>query len=343
MRSVFFPQLVNGPFGDPALYVRIAHRGEAVLFDCGELLTLSQREYLKLRAVFLSHHHIDHVAGFLTLLRALLYSERPLLVFGPPGTTERIGHHLAAITWNLTAGYPFVLDVREWGEPAGRRVRFLADRGFVGEKPESFFCPGGQLHATPAWRVRAVPLTHGDITSLGFLLEEPLHVAIHGDALAREGFRPGPWLTHLKDLVRKGEEKKRMEVPLVAGGIRKWTVRELARRITHTEPGMKVAYVTDVGPDAENARRIVALARDAHCLAIEATFADADRHLAVERHHLTARMAGDLGRRAGVGRLTVFHHSPRYQGTPELLRREAEAAFAGRNGPPESGCQNPCG
>jgi ribonuclease Z len=332
MRSVFFPQLVNGPFGDPTLYVRIAHRGEALLFDCGELQPLTQRELLKLRAVFLSHHHIDHVAGFATLLRSFLYSERPLLVFGPPGTTQRIGHHLAAITWNLTAGYPFVLDVREWGETVGRRVRFLADRGFVAENPETYSCPGGVLHTTPAWRVRAVPLAHGDISSLAFLLEEPLHVAIHGDALAREGLNPGPWLAQLKDLMRKGNaEKECMQVPQAAGGSREWTVGALARRIAHTEPGMKLAYVTDVSPNDDNARRIVGLARDAHLLAIEATFAEADHQLAVERHHLTARLAGELGRRAGVGRLTVFHHSPRYQREPERLRREAEAAFAGGN------------
>ncbi|WP_269085277.1 hypothetical protein [Syntrophotalea acetylenica] len=40
MRSVFFPRLVNGPFGDPALHVRLAHRGEALLFDCGDLHAL---------------------------------------------------------------------------------------------------------------------------------------------------------------------------------------------------------------------------------------------------------------------------------------------------------------
>ncbi|HKL48307.1 MAG TPA: MBL fold metallo-hydrolase, partial [Desulfuromonadales bacterium] len=73
MRSVFFPHLVNGPFGDPALFVRLAHRGEALLFDCGNLHPLSHRDMLKISAVFLSHAHIDHLVGFDTLLRLLLY------------------------------------------------------------------------------------------------------------------------------------------------------------------------------------------------------------------------------------------------------------------------------
>ena len=85
MRSVFFPRLVNGPFGDPALYVRYAHLGEALLFDLGDLHPLSPRDLLKVRAVFVSHAHIDHFAGFDTLLRTLLYRPAELLLCGPPG------------------------------------------------------------------------------------------------------------------------------------------------------------------------------------------------------------------------------------------------------------------
>ena len=330
MRAVFSPELINGPFGDPALYVGIAHRGEALLFDCGDLAPLNQRRRLKLRAVFLSHHHVDHVAGFTGLLRSFLHSERPLLVFGPPGTTRRIGHQLAAISWDLTSGYPFVLDVREWGDPAGIRVCFRADRGFVPEPEEPLPCPAGLLHATEAWQVRATPLAHGEIVSLAFLLEEPLHVAIHGDALLREGFRPGPWLSRLKDLVRSGAcDRLNLEVPLIQGGSRTLPVAALVRAIAHTEPGLKLAYVTDANPEPENFNRILDLARGARQLAIEATFADSDLHLARQRHHLTARLAGNLGRRAGVERLLVFHHSPRYLEQPLRLRGEAMQAFRG--------------
>ncbi len=330
MRSVFYPHLVNGPFGDPALYVRLAHRGEALLFDCGDLHPLGTREMLKIDAVFLSHAHIDHLIGFDALLRAFLYRERPLTLYGPPGTAARIAGRLQGYTWNLTESYPFSLTVREWGETPAPSVTFRAREGFIPREGEPWDPEGGVLLSTPHYRVRCVPLDHGGITSLAFSLEEPLHVGIHKDALERLGYLAGPWLTPFKDLVRQSAPADTpVRVPLATGGERVLPLGPLAEEIAHTERGMKLCYVTDVAPLPENLERIVELAADAHLLAIEATFSDADMDRARQRNHLTSGLAGELARRARAMRLLVFHHSPRYQDRPELLREEAEAAFRG--------------
>lgn len=329
MRSVFYPHLVNGPFGDPALYVRLAHRGKAFLFDCGDLHPLTPRDALKISAVFVSHAHIDHLAGFDALLRLFLYREPPLLLHGPPGFIERVGHKLSGYTWNLIEDYPLVLTVREWGNP-GREAVFRAREGFRPGTPVPFDCPRGVMLETPDLRVRAVPLDHGGIVSLAFALEETLHVAVHRDALDARGYPPGPWLTAFKDRLRRGEPADApIAVPLAGGGEERVPLGELASAIAHVEGGMKIAYVTDVSPTAENGERIVALARDAHLLVIEATFSHAELERARTRNHLTARMAGDLARRAGVSRLLVFHHSPRYQDEPGRLAEEARSAFDG--------------
>jgi ribonuclease Z len=330
MRSVFYPRLVNGPWGDAALYVRLAHRGEALLFDCGDLHPLGTRERLKLQAVCLSHAHIDHLAGFDSLLRSFLYLPRELTLYGPPGIAAQIGHRLAGTTWNLMEGYPFVLRVREWGREQGRQVRFRARRGFAAEELGPYACPDGLLLERPGYRVRAVPLEHGDIVSLAFCLEEPLHVGIHKEALERHGLAPGPWLTRFKDRLRQqGPSGEEIAVPLRAGGSANWSLAELATEIAHCEAGMKLCYVTDASPTEANQGAILELAAGAHLLAIEATFAQADIERARQRNHLTAQLAGELGRRAGAARLLLFHHSPRYAQTPGRLAAEAAAAFAG--------------
>ncbi len=329
MRSVFFPHLVNGPFGDPALYVRLAHRGEALLFDCGDLHPLSMRELLKVSAVFVSHAHIDHMVGFDALLRAFLCQNARLMVCGPPGIIGQIEGRLRGYTWNLVAGYTFTLTVREWGEDKMRQVNFRAANAFCPEGEKTLKRGEGVLFETLACRVRGVPLDHGDIVSMAYVLEEPLHVAIHKDALERYGFRPGPWLTGFKDRVRRGDLQGTVEVPLEAGGTVTMPLDELVGKIAHCERGMKIGYVTDASPTGTNRERIVALAADAHLLAIEAAFSHRELARARERGHLTAQMAGELALRARAAKLLVFHHSPRYREWPELLFEEAHRAFAG--------------
>lgn len=330
MRSVFFPRLVNGPFGDPALYVHLAHRGQALLFDCGDLHALTTREVLKIRAVFISHGHIDHLVGFDALLRAFLYRDLTLQLFGPAGITDQLAGRLAGYTWNLTAGFSFVLTVREWRGDRLEETVFRAQNGFVAEPQPGRVCRDGLLYETPFCHVRADRLEHGDIPSLAFTLEEPLHIAIHRDALERRGFLAGPWLARFKDLVlQQVPGTTTMTVPLVDAGTEEVPLDELVEDIASTERGMKVCYVTDASPTAANLRKIVALASAAHLLVIEAVFAHQDLSRARLRNHLTARLAGCLGRLAGALRLRVFHHSPRYLDRPELLLKEAQDAFVG--------------
>lgn len=331
VRSVFSPRLVNGPFGDPALYVHLAHRGQSLLFDCGDLHALTVRELLKIRAVFISHAHIDHLFGFDNLLRAFLYRDLSLPIFGPPGIIQRLAGRLSGYTWNLTAGYPFCLIVGEWLGDRIQRATFRAHNGFRLEMGASVPCREGLLYETPHSRVRTVALDHGGLPSLAFVLEEPLHVAIYPDALQRLGYRPGPWLTTLKDKVlQEAAPETEIDVPLLAGEVLRLPLGRLTQEIAAIEPGMKICYVTDAAPSQDNLAAIRALSHKAHLLVIEAVFAHRDLERARERNHLTAHLAGCLARQAEVARMQVFHHSPRYQDNPRQLAEEAEIAFSDR-------------
>lgn len=332
MRSSFFVQPLNDPFGDPAFFVRIAHRREALLFDCGNLHTLNVRDLLKVRALFISHAHIDHLAGFDQLLRALLYRATPLHIYGPPGIIDRMTHRLAAYTWNLVRGYPLRIQVSDCTEQGiERRVEMTAGSGFHPRPLETPSGTGSVIHETRHYLVSCTALAHGDILSMGYALQEKIHVAIHGDALDEQGYRPGPWLTHFKDLVRgQAPDETALDVPLSNGGSKSCTLGALKKDIAHCETGMKVVYVTDASPTQANMDQIAALAVDAHLLIIEAVFAQEDWRLACERNHLTAQAAGNVARRARVRKLLLFHHSPRYQHQPQRLHDEAMAAFRAR-------------
>jgi ribonuclease Z len=95
-----------------------------------------------------------------------------------------------------------------------------------------------------------------------------------------------------------------------------------------TARGQKIAYVVDFAYDERNIKNVIALARDADQLFIEAPFLDADANIAAERQHLTARQAGHFAKQARVGRLIPFHFSARYRDRADELTREAEEAFS---------------
>src|SRR5699024_9533709 len=83
MRPRFYPTLVNGRWGDPALFVDLLMERRAILFDLGDIAALPARSVLRLTDIFVSHAHIDHFFGFDLLLRLLVGRDRELRLYGP--------------------------------------------------------------------------------------------------------------------------------------------------------------------------------------------------------------------------------------------------------------------
>ncbi|MBI4697620.1 MAG: MBL fold metallo-hydrolase [Nitrospirae bacterium] len=113
MKPSFHARLVNGPFDDPCLYVRLLRESRALLFDAGFTTNLSARDILKTSDIFISHAHIDHFIGFDNILRTSLKKEGPLRFYGPAGIIDRIEGKLRGYSWNLIGEYPAVVEVSE--------------------------------------------------------------------------------------------------------------------------------------------------------------------------------------------------------------------------------------
>ena len=92
--------------------------GHTYLVDAGEGVQLALRrerlKFQKLRGIFISHMHGDHVLGLPGLLStmSLLGRQTPLTVWGPP----ELGPWLAATWSSIQAHFAFDLHVEAWQE-----------------------------------------------------------------------------------------------------------------------------------------------------------------------------------------------------------------------------------
>lgn len=325
MKPIFHHTAVNGPFGDPAVFVRILREKKAILFDAGDISALSARDLMKITDVFVTHMHIDHFIGFDTLLRVLLKREQPVTFYGPSGIIDCVQGKLRGYTWNLISEYPLIIRVVEVQNAQIHAVTFRAcDRFSPAE--EKGYRTDGNLIDNPLFAVTAVGLEH-DVPCLGFSIKEKIHINIDKAKLADRGFEVGPWLNVLKNAVRRNRPDEAIDT---GKGI--YPASDLEDVYLLTE-GQKVSYVMDASPTDSNIERITRFVADADSLYIEGYFMHEDIALARRKNHLTARISGRIAKKAHVKHLHLLHFSPRYSGNAEIIYKEAHGVFADSTDP----------
>jgi ribonuclease Z len=325
MRPSFHPSLVNGRFGDPALFVEALHQRGAILFDMGDLSPLSARDLLRVSHVFVSHTHIDHFIGFDALLRICVGREKRIEMVGPAGFLDRVHHRLRSYEWDLVDRYEadLVFDVTEVRTPSsGRRARFRFKSAFDREGEEEIAIEDGVVARADGFEVRTAILDHHG-PCLGFALSEPAHANVWKNRLDERGLPTGQWLQALKRAAAEGEPDDH-PIALPGGGTA--PLGDLRELVTISR-GQKIAYVTDVADTPANRSAIIALAEEADTFFIEARFAAADAAQAAGRAHLTTQAAGEIARGARVRKAEPFHFSARYDGEEERMLAEFAAAF----------------
>jgi len=320
MKPSFLHALVNGPFEDPVLFVRILREKRALLFDAGNISKLNPRDLQKITDVFVTHTHIDHFIGFDTLIRALLRRPLPLRVYGPSNITDCVAGKLRGYTWNLIQEYPLQIEVFEISGNKMTHTSFHAENRFQEREHEAQGTTGVLLR-DPFLTIKTLHIDH-QIPCLAYSIEEEFHININKALLQEMALPVGPWLSTFKKALR---EQMPGDTEFIVAG-RRYPLSEL-RRIATITKGQKISYVTDASLTEDNIKRIADFVRDSETLYCEAYFMDRDRDMAYKRSHLTAKVAGTIARQAAVKRLVVMHFSPRYRNLSENPTEEALRAF----------------
>ncbi|MGA3085844.1 MAG: MBL fold metallo-hydrolase [Thermodesulfobacteriota bacterium] len=332
MNPVFHPQLVNGPLGDPALYIDMKFAQRAILFDLREIRSLTPRKILKISHVFISHTHMDHFIGFDHLLRICLGRHKVVNLYGPPNFLDQLNNKISAYTWNLVENYSDSMNliVHEVLPDRIKTARLKSSAGFKIEPDQEVKSFNGILHEEISFLVRAVFLDH-KIPCLAFALEEKFHLNIMKTELDKMGLIKGPWLRELKEAVWRGENEK---FPIRTFGYINGKLKEqvfslgtLQNHILKITPGQKIGYVVDTIYNQDTQEAIKTLVTGADHLFIETAFLEEDGQRAKEKYHLTAEQAGTIAGRAEVKQMIPFHVSPKYSLEPNRVFQEAHSAF----------------
>jgi ribonuclease Z len=312
--------LVNGVFGDPLLHARLRHRRRSLLFDLGEGTRLPARVAHQVSDVFISHAHIDHIGGFLWLLRSRIGETSLCRLYGPPGLAANIDGLTRGILWDRVGDAGPRFEVSELHD--ARLLRYAVQGGRPGcELLEERVTKDGVLLTEPGFRIRAVTLDHVSPV-LAYAFEPAQTLNIRKDRLRARGLEPGPWLGELKRRLQADEGDAGITLPDGSSD----TVTALAGELVLVSPGKRLVYATDFADTPDNRARLTGLAHGAHTLFCESTFLETDTGHALRTAHLTTRACAEIATAAGVARLVPFHFSRRYEKDPGAVYAEIAAA-----------------
>jgi ribonuclease BN (tRNA processing enzyme)/polynucleotide 5'-kinase involved in rRNA processing len=309
--------LVNGVFGDPLLHARMRHQRRSLLFDLGSGDRLPARIAHQVTDVFVSHAHMDHIGGFLWLLRSRIGDYPACRLFGPPGLARHIAGFLQGILWDRVENYAPSFDVMELHDD-----RVCCFRLTAGQGAERLYDQKPRLDDTvlteAGFRVRGISLDHQGTTVIAYAFEAKQQLNIRKDRLKAREFEAGPWLKELKQHIQANNLAAMIQLP--DGSVDR--AGALADELVQITPGKKLVYATDFADTDDNHGKLVHLARHAHTFFCECSFMEADREHARRNGHLTTRACGEIATEAGVSRLLPFHFSRRYQHRTDELYDE---------------------
>ena len=304
-------QILGAPGRDNALLATVdsGHSVHRLLFDCGEgcLSQLPAGQVAEIEALFFSHFHMDHVAGFDSFLRANWdRPSSPVRIFGPPGTIDIIHHRLRGYIWNLPEGTQGEWLVTDIGDGERPTVRLHSSEGFAVRHPAVNPDQHGSIYSGACFRVDSLALDHGTI-SCGYHVRENDHINVATERLLERRLRPGPWIQSLKDRANIPDEAH-IDVqgtPYPAG--------ELREQLLDTTRGDSIAYLTDFHLNGRSDEdRLVRFLGGCKIIVCENNYRNAEAELAARHHHSTSAEVAAFAARVDPEKLILFHLSDRY-------------------------------
>lgn len=314
-----YATMINGVFGDPLLHLRLHQQQRSLLFDLGDSGRLPTRIAHQVSDVFISHAHIDHIGGFLWLLRSRLGDFSSCRIFGPPGLIGHIKGMIDGVLWDRIGDTGPRFEIAEIH--GNRLLRTRIQTGYRNgvDLPEIRIAEG-LIVDEPLFCVRTITLDHGTPVQ-AYAFESKAKLSVDKNALKTLALDAGPWLNQLKQLIGAGDNQAMIRLPDNSSR----EAGELGARLLTVTPGEKLVYATDLADTTANRAALISLAHKSDIFFCEASFLETNIEQARRTGHLTARACGEIATGADVKELVPFHFSRRYETKPEAVYLEISA------------------
>jgi len=286
------------------------------LFDCGFASRLKVSDLMRVKAVFVTHTHVDHFINFDAIIRNRAGSRDPVIITGPAGIARNVQGKLHAYTWNLIGKSGSCFEVREILDDFSYKVFRLYPPKWKVEFV-------ARIEGSPLFELEKITVKHcvldHKIPSIAYLMQEQNSLNIQ-----EIPFQPGPWIKDLKEAYRLNEPDRILRIS---------GEEHRAGTLFHTlkeTQGYRVGYAMDHLGGGSNHEKLRTFFQGIEELYIESFFRHVDWSYAKRHKHCTAFLSGKLARDAKVQKLRLVHHSRRYhEEIPDLIE-EGMAAFEGR-------------
>ena len=322
-------ELVNGVWGDPALYVDYPDRDNALLFDAGDVAALPKDRLADLDAVFLTHHHADHFTDLDRVVRANLDADKTLSIFGPAETINRVYERIRSYAHSYFPFQKLVLRLTEIVDDRCETATLHYQERFPPpQRQTAAFAPGDVIFENQTVRIRAAPTQH-TVPGLAYGLEEKHGFRFRYDKLAKSQLCDGPWIA---ELIRRWSEHQSVDDqdesptgdpnPSLTIESGRFSLKTLADRFLQTAGGYRIGWVVDTRVDGPIGDELANLVRGMDHLFLDHFYADAQLAAAKKHQHLTTGEALAFAATNNVQSVTPVHHSGRYRYRGDRLIRE---------------------
>ena len=319
------PTCFSGLIDDPCLIIRDRPIHQSIMLDCGALSHVAKREMKPVRAIFVSHAHMDHFMGFDVFLRQVHASPRLIELFGPAGFADRVEARLRGYDWNLAEPYWCSFMVHEIHRQEVLSFRFSGLDRFI-RKPEGARPRAAVIYELNHMEVSAELLDHR-IPVLAFRVRERKLFGVNQEKMVERGLVLGDWLCELKrrffidwqgsgplKVLRKQNGKVQEETVADARG--------LYHEISEERSSASIGYLTDIGFHQKNAEMAARFLAGVTLLAAECAFLREDLHKARSSCHLCTDDMNALLARVQPRYFLPLHLSKTYLGRSDELYGE---------------------